>query len=222
MNIKNILLAVVLGLIVTGVLYLGLQKPREEVLQEEKFTVVIGDANSAKTWVYLSGLTDDFEASESSIENRMKMDAIGKEVGVRFIAVKPPRRCENHENLLCWPHDNEAEFEGSKNYLMSKVNLEEVSGMVGFSNGGYFLNRLGAYEKFGIPFISIGAGGSSPDGIYNNELYMLIGNKDEYNYDNAKAYYAKISAGNPNVSILEFEGGHEIPEKVLVELLRNF
>lgn len=222
MSIKNILSVVFIALVVIGAASYGYNHSNNVEVADNDKTMVLGDLNAAKTWVFLGGLTEDYNNSEAGIANRITIDAIGKEAGIRFISVMPPRRCEYHNNLLCWPHNNTEEFEGTRNYLLSQVNVEEIDGMIGFSNGGYFLNRLGAYENFGVPFVSIGAGGSSPDGQFVNELYLLVGNADEFNIDNVKAYHSQISPGNANVSIVEFEGGHEIPKQQLVELLNNF
>lgn len=180
----------------------------------------IGSLKSENRWVYLCGLTQDFDSSQE-IENRKKLDAIGCAQNIKFLAIKPNVRCSEFNNKLCWPHNNQDEVNNTYSYILSALNNKKISGFIGFSNGGFFLNKLVQYVELNKPVISIGASGYLENGSIKNKLFLLIGLQDTYHYKDAYEFYQRSKSMPLNVEFVEFNGGHEIPQLLFEETLRR-
>lgn len=94
--------------------------------------IVIGDQSAAKYWIYLCGLAQNFDA-EQEIKHRQQLDAIGRKIGVKFIAVYPLHRCQEFDNKLCWPHATRQEVMITYAEIMEIVGDENITGFIGFS-----------------------------------------------------------------------------------------
>lgn len=178
---------------------------------------VLGDVNSQVTWGYLCGLADTFD-SEEEIENRSKLDRIGKKSGVRFLAIHPFARCEPAGNKLCWRHYTEDEALQTYQMLKETLGNESISGMVGFSNGGYYLNYLSQLMSLDWPILSIGATGEIIDANYRNKITLIIG-KNEVIYDSAQKFAQYSNKFSLEIEFIEHDKGHIIPEP---EILNYF
>jgi len=51
-------------------------------------------------------------------------------------------------------------------------------------------------------------------------LKILVGNKDQNNYDPNKALFKAIKSKSGNVEWIEFDGEHEVPEDALLQVLK--
>ena len=175
---------------------------------------VLGDSNSQVAWGYLCGLTDTFD-SEEEVENRDKLDRIGKKSGVRFLAIHPFERCEPAGNKLCWRHYTEDEALQTYEVLKETLGNKSISGMVGFSNGGYYLNYLSQLMSLDWPILSIGAAGEMVGAKDSNHITLMVGRK-EVIY-NAAVQFAELgNRSAPHVTLIEHDGGHMIPEAMLL------
>lgn len=198
-----------------GALYftLFLAFPGRAVLTHQ--ITVLGDSNSQVTWGYLCGLTDVFD-SEEEVENRNKLDRIGKNAGVRFLAIHPFERCEPAGNKLCWRHYTEDEAFQTYEMLKETLENEPISGMVGFSNGGYYLNYLSQIMKLDWPILSIGAAGEMAGAKESNRLTLMVG-KREVIYSSAIKFAELGNRSALKVTLIEHDGGHMIPETMLLK-----
>lgn len=98
--------------------------------------------------------------------------------------------------------------------------MKNVIGFIGFSNGAFFLNRLIQHIPLNKPVISIGGGGHFKKGAsYQNDLYLLIGNKDKDNYKNVLLFFNRAKS-QINTSLIIHNGGHEIPKNILETLIK--
>ena len=181
-------------------------------------SIELGSPSSYITWVYLCGLTCDWYDS-LELENRNKLSVIGKKLGIKFIALKPMFRCIQFDNKLCWPHDSREETLRVYDQILNKLSGIKISGFIGFSNGGFFLNKLVQYKQLNVPAISIGSAGYLENGSYKNNLYLLIGKQDIYHNEGAHQLYEQSKNKALNIHLIEYEDGHVMPERLLESLV---
>lgn len=172
-----------------------------------------------KTWVYLGGLTHDFN-SEQETNNRDILERLGKRHGIEFIALHPFERCERAENQLCWRHYTKEETLQTYEKIMAMLKNKKISGFIGFSNGGYFLNQLAQIKKLAWPIISVGAAGTLFDTSMENKVALVVG-KSEIAYESARSLYSKAKGTALSVTLTEHDGAHILPEQELECLLRQ-
>ena len=150
------------------------------------------------------------------------VDAIGKQLDINFLAVIPKNRYPQYNNRLCWLHDNEQEVLETYQEITNAIHGNKIQGYIGFSNGGFFLNKLAQFIEIGKPIISIGAASSlvNKNGP-NNTIYLLIGKKDEWHYEHAINFYNQSKDTPLKINLIEYDEGHKIPITILSNLLKN-
>ena len=179
--------------------------------------ISLGDGNSHKTWIYLSGLLKDFNSADEK-NNRLLLDRIGKEFNIKFITVKPTAR--NNHGQLYWPHDNDAEMQLTYHQIMKSIVQNPICGYIGFSNGGFFLNRLAQFVPLNKPIISIGAAGKFFNTPTQNSIYLVIGRNDVHHYEYAKAFYQHSLHSPLKVELIETNDEHIVPEIALKRIFQ--
>lgn len=178
----------------------------------------VSKESARSTWVYLCGLTQDFYSIQETA-TRNQLDALGKKLSITFLALCPPARCQLYNNALCWPHETPEKIDQTYNYITQHLSNYTISGYIGFSNGGFFLNQLVQTIALPVPCISIGASGYLHKAIPNN-LYLLIGKSDYYHYADALQFYTMAQHSPLNVQLIEYEGGHEMPMDSIEKFFR--
>lgn len=202
---------IVIFLILIGIVFLFNRYKNVQVIE-------LGLSGSSITWVYLCGLTRDWN-DPLELENRNKLSAIGKKLGIKFIALKPMHRCSKFDNKLCWLHDNIEEALKEYHQILNELSKVKTSGFIGFSNGGFFLNKLVQCIQLDVPVISIGSAGYFENSSYENNLYLLIGKFDVCHNQGAHQLYEQSKNNKLNIQLIEYEDGHVIPEKLLESLI---
>ena len=183
--------------------------------------IELGDHNSDKVWVYLCGLTENFFA-EQEINNRKILNRIGIATKTKFIALKPKNRCKEFNNKLCWPHDNDQNLTNTYQNILNTTSDKNIYGFIGFSNGGFFLNKLAQKEKIQAPIISIGSAGFIEHALHENTIYLIIGKQDLYHYKHAFEFAEQSKKQQKlKVKIIEHDGDHSIPESILIKIIAN-
>src|SRR3989442_14481886 len=102
--------------------------------------IQLGEVSSGNTWVYLCGLSETAN-SEQELKNRQLLDQLGKKHHIRFLAIHPFERCEKAGNRLCWMHYTDEQTLETYKKINGVLGKEKISGFIGFSNGGFFLNK---------------------------------------------------------------------------------
>lgn len=183
--------------------------------------IVLGSFPSDKTWVYLCGLTATWN-SEQEIENRVILEKIANAEKIQIVAIKPKNRCKEFNNKLCWPHGTLEQIQTTYNEITIQVKGRDIAGIIGFSNGGFFLNQLVQKVKLPFPVISIASAGMVTPSSIDNNIYLIIGVDDVYHYTPAISYYEYAKQlGNLHARLIKHSGGHAIPESVLHDLIHR-
>lgn len=181
----------------------------------------IGSHSSDQTWVYLCGLITEF--IPEYMDELSVLDRVGKKFNIKFLAMIPTKRCPQLNNKLCWPQETQEELLQTYKEIDDAMRNYDVQGFIGFSNGGFFINKLAQFIEMDKPFISIGAAGPllNKQGPFN-AIYLLIGRQDQWHYEHAINLYNNSKGTNLSINLIEYDGGHELPELILSELIRSF
>jgi len=94
-----------------------------------------------------------------------------------------------------------------------------IAGWIGFSNGGFFLNRLVQYKELDVPVIAIGASGYLQISL-KNRLYLMVGNSDPI-CELVKKLYQQTEGSLLTTTLIEYDGNHTIVRKPLQDLLQK-
>jgi hypothetical protein len=183
--------------------------------------IMVGDPLSPQCWVYLSGLMEDRDCPRE-LSHRAILDDIGKQLHVRIIAVFPKTRSERFNNMLNWPQHSNDELLETYIDVIQQIGNIPITGWIGFSNGGFFLNRLSQTMAMNAPIISIGSGGDITSDPYMNHIILLIGKDDTIQYPSAHKYYKQSLGTRINVELNEYEGGHMIDSTILKDTMDRF
>lgn len=152
---------------------------------------------------------------------RNRFDELGKKLNITFIAIKPPKRCKHYNNRWCWSHDTDEEVSDTYAYILEPLGNRKIAGIIGFSNGGFFLNRLAQTRSLPFPLISMGAAGYLADASHPNKLFLIVGKRDIHHYDDALKFY-KASLESPlQITFIEHAQGHIVPFDILENLLQK-
>lgn len=181
--------------------------------------IELGSPNSDHIWVYLCGLSQSIDSEKEGAH--LQLNAIGTHLNIKFLAITPQNRCKDLQNKLCWPNKTKDEILQTYQKIKDAIGDKKIDGFIGFSNGGFFLNRLAQYVELKTPIISIGAAGPLEYAGKVNTIYLLIGKKDEWHYEHAKNFYAAAQNSNVKINLIEYEDGHVIPENILEKLLES-
>lgn len=183
-------------------------------------SLLLGDPDSKIMWVYLTGLNQSFYAAGEK-NHRDILSRIGRQLHLKIIAVPPNGWCPEFDQKHCWLQETKKDREITYQYIISQINNQSIAGIVGFSNGGFFLNQLAQERNLEYPLISIGSAGERNEKPIKNELYLLIGQYDHYHYKPAVNFYQELKDTDVKIHWIEYEGGHEIPEQTLYSLLKR-
>jgi hypothetical protein len=180
----------------------------------------LGDCRSQHVWVYLCGLTSDFNDTKEK-QHRALLERLGNKLNICFIALKPTHRCAQYHDMLCWPHESDEEVLNTYREIRERVGKTRVQGYIGFSNGGFFLNRLVQMVEVGIPIISIGSAGYLSHAPYDNTLYLLVGRQDPLYQTHAIPFYEQLAGSRIVTYFMPYNSGHELEMGSLEAALRS-
>jgi predicted esterase len=107
----------------------------------------------------------------------------------------------------------------------------KITGLVGFSNGGFVANQITKdCHATGMKWlISIGAGDSQNKNDKNDKsdlskctpLVLMAGKKDKFNYESIKELGKWLKDQKAKVTVIEHDDGHTIPEIELETALKS-
>lgn len=195
-------------------------------------TTCLGPEDATFSMAYLHGM-DTLKPGKKETENRKVIEKIAKELKIGFALPRANQPCPSNEKLLCWGWGTNMDLVASS--VIKRVS-EAVKvcypkarplSILGFSNGGYIVNRaLTQCFQNTTPFkffITVAADGNtgprtSLEGCGN--LTILAGKKD-YIVGSIRDFSKNLKNLGAEITIIEHEGGHLVPEKELLDILRK-
>lgn len=211
---------------------LNLQNIVDAESKTEFQPVCLNKAESKTAFVYLHGM-DIADVSAQEKTNREKLIRIAQKLKVSVIVPRAISICPTNTNQICWGWKfDTAQLVIVKERISSAIKAcgaEKIIAVVGFSNGGYAVNALHSHcagDTFG-QLISIGAMMNTQVTSlkYNQgcagQMVRLIGKQDSFNSSPAAIKLVVDNKLEKLIQILEFDGGHEIPESLLEVQLQN-
>ena len=194
----------------------------------------VGEASSKSGIVYLHGM-DIPEKSTQELTNREVITRIAAKIGARVAFPRAEGKCPGSPSLICWGWKFDVtELRHLKQQIASAAAACGAPPgyiVLGFSNGGYAVNRL--FEECLMepdqlqisvaagnrPFKRMGAKESPLEKC--GTLKMIVGNKDHHNNQNTLQYVDDLKKRDGKVILTEFPGKHEIPEADLLSALSS-
>ncbi len=186
-----------------------------------KESVHTGKITNESVWVYLGGLTSEPNAEQET--NWRILDQISKHLNITCIIVPPKYRCAHFDNKFCWPHETKELLQTTYRYIQEYTKDMHVSGYIGFSNGGFFLSALMQEVPIDQHIVLIGAAGQLKNNatIHARSITLIIGERDDYHYSYAKKFAQDLKDNKFPITLIEYNGGHEIPQYILEDRLRT-
>ncbi len=194
--------------------------------------VCIGAKNAKTVAVYLHGM-DSEPPSDQELKNRSGLLGISKSLKMGFAIPRSQAKCPDGK-MLCWGWNfNDSKSVDTALAIAISAKAEcfpnaASGGLIGFSNGGFVTNQIVKdCRKTDFKWlISIGAGGSwnaneTKDLSKCSSITLLAGKKDKYNFEPIKNLGNWLRTRGANSKIVEYDDGHNLPEKDLEKLLKS-
>lgn len=173
--------------------------------------------------IYLHGIDSPIPSLQEQ-RNRTIVGNIATNLGLDLYIPRATAQCEAPwAGSICWRLDNAAREEISTVELGATKCFSDSKPILalGFSRGGILLSRISTLNlntSFSA-LILVGAGGNVPStGYPANSLpvSILLGQFDKANDSFARNFCAWLG---PKCTLLSYEGGHELPEQKLTEVI---
>lgn len=180
--------------------------------------------------VYLHGI-DSVSPSSQELTNREVLKHLAEKWDLRIALPRAEMSCHHS---VCWGWGGSGE---EKTSAITKINAaaeacglsKKSIGLIGFSSGGYMVAQLFRQEEFAkmkppVKWAIAAASGllKGPlEAHYKNlegRLVFVVGKKDA-TYDPTQNYYNRLREKSSGVSLIEFEGGHELTKNSMNDAL---
>jgi predicted esterase len=133
------------------------------------------------------------------------------------------------QNRLCWPRENDQKvadiFSEIKAITRFELPTQKVLILLGFSNGGFFVNRVAKITQQNpfTYFVVVGAGGedNNQETFRAGPTLIVIGKKDEFHFKLATELASSLTRASLPVVLTTHEGGHMIPFAPLLNGLQE-
>ena len=174
----------------------------------------LGPKNGKKL-VFLVGLEKSGEDNRQAITQIMHLS---QQYAYRVWVAK---HLYQHRGVRRWNHPSQniakdlaAIKEQARSCLSSLDNLI----WVGFSNGGYFINRAYTNGLFAVnqTLITVGAAGNAPQSSVLPGRLTVAAGSQETTRPKAELFFQQIEKKNKDVTLQIFTGGHVMPKPELL------
>ncbi len=192
----------------------------------------IGPVKASKFVVYLHGM-DSLSPSAQELANRKTLGDIAKKLNIRFALPRATKPCPTNSSQLCWAWaaKTSEELVPVKEAIANAARdcfASEKYSVLGFSNGGVAVTALlRLCEKVGFESaITVGAAGgwfsTDPKSLKGcgPKITSLLGSSDQKNQKPVRDFVAHLLALGAPISIVEYQGGHELIYDVLYYQLK--
>ncbi|MEO0334909.1 MAG: hypothetical protein AAF202_00840 [Pseudomonadota bacterium] len=234
-----------LGVLIGLSIIVGCQSPREgephsstEVRPYQEEYTCMGSPSARNHAVYLHGFTGHkFETSE--LRNLQNLRKLVNNLDLMIAIPKSPKSCfHKGRRRRCWGTEMTETQARDATRIAAKAAAKcfprrSDYGLIGFSNGGYVATKVFSYCL--APQISprlkwivtIGAAKLWGSGHSRRNLRscrpitLVAGKRDRYNYERRQNKFRNLRKKGADISILLFDGGHEVPYGPLLTALRK-
>ena len=187
-----------------------------------------GPKNAKNALIYFHGL-DQPSVGELERANRVKLKQIAEDLEIRIALPRTLGKTQDG-SLLRWPQPQKNLMEAELGRVLAEatdcLKHQKNLGVLGFSNGGYFLGKVLQYRLSSNFKFYIGAGSAGEELAGDSDLsdaapiYLLVGDSDSTLAD-TKKYFHYLESRSANVSMHVFSGGHELDLKALSNYLKQ-
>jgi dienelactone hydrolase len=219
--------------------------------QAEPTVTCVGSKDAPRRAIFLRGITADVGPSEnwrlsrfnswshSVLSNDLYFEKsyyeqdlaqIGRELGIRFALVESDRYCPGSLSARCWTGDEPSSIaatyatvvEASKRCFPVRP---DDFGLIGFSNGGYHVDRVVMQCLAPAPRWAIAIGSAGDPKLAGEDLkgctrrLTLAAGDLDITREKAHGLASALGKHRLDVRFVEFYGGHEVPMDVLRDLL---
>jgi hypothetical protein len=173
--------------------------------------------------LYLHSL-DDPKAKDSHFHKNLKLlEATAKEKGLTIYVPRSEALCKNK---LCWPQSTtdvvrrnwQTVLKASESCIDPKKGVQKV---LGFSNGGFFVNKMAmrCLDSKISTWVSVGSHlEAESQANLCGDLVLAIGRKD-VTFKKAKESYERLHKKASRLKLYPYEGSHELSLELLRSLL---
>jgi hypothetical protein len=188
----------------------------------------IGEASATRAFVYLHG-RDSQAPSSQEMHNRDVLRRIARELGARIALPRSQLPCNDDASQICWGWGfDDGELARTAKAAQGAADRcfahDTKYVLVGFSNGGYALDKMVARCRLGelLPHatrvVTVGAAmfkgplADAPSDLSAcGDVTMIAGTKDEWNFDPSDHYVNELKARGAHARAVHVPGGaHEL------------
>lgn len=205
--------------------------PERQSKNRKKDILCIGKETAKNGAIYLHGM-DSIQPSKQELGNRQILQRIADRLDMRIAIPRATTICKN--DTLCWGWSfNKNEIDSLKNVLHTSAEtckLPSDRSLIGFSNGGYAYTQMLRFcmTRNDQTVISIGARlyhgklEAHPLSLAScGQMIFLTGKNDQKNLNPSNDYAKKLKSKYAIVEEITFDGGHEIDENSLLQILEK-
>ena len=213
----------------------------------------LGSPDAARQVIYLRGITPDAGPAEGWRLSRFRgfdhtvlstdlffeaafyerdWDVLAKELGLQVALVESDRYCTGSLSARCWTGDETGSIASTFAEVVKAAGrcfkvTDGHYGLVGFSNGGYHVDRVVMQCLKPTPRWAVAVGSAGDAKLAGEDLShctkrltLAIGDHDITNAK-ARLFAGEMQRRKLDARFVEFYGGHELPRDALREILRE-
>jgi hypothetical protein len=196
----------------------------------------LGAKSAKKFMIYLHGI-DSINPSPQELKNREILKRIAEKENIRFALPRARLKCPNDPASVCWGWKfTPLELSETLPLILDSrsqcFKLDEAFGIIGFSNGGYFISHWymnGMVPKYSPSPSELFASGSGKGEVSkrikdlskNPKFTLIIGTQDEFNFDPKESLFHELKKLQAPIQLFEFSGAHQLDEQTLLKALSH-
>lgn len=199
----------------------------------------LGNPRAKNHAVYLHGFTDENMGGQERM-NYKNLSKLASSLDLMIAIPSSTKSClHDGKRQRCWGTGmTQSEAENALRITRKAANKcfprNRPYGLIGFSNGGYMATKVFSYclAPKQAPLlrwiVTVGAAKLWGSGHSNRNLRscrpitLLAGKRDTYNYERRQKKFRDLRRKGADISILLFDGGHELPYGPMVTAVRKY
>ena len=196
--------------------------------------ICAGAAKAAFGWIYLHGI-DPEKPSPQELETQARLSSLGQKLGAGVALMRSDWHCENPDfrAKFCWPRATPDDGAKAISAVVAAAKpcfaAGASFGIIGFSNGGYFVNAAARRcQTTGATWLlGVSAGdeelppGELPAAAREGctPLHLMVGQDDRAEFEPTMRLKAALQALGRTVDVETFPGQHDFAAAPLAPFL---